>query len=225
MARVLRHLGAVPLLALACGVGPLRAEPASEPVEEPALPSWQLEPYWRPVAGYSVFSSGGSTYTGGRLGATAGVRAWRAPLLARARVLGAYTTGGGGVSGLDLRLGGFLGPHWEYFGAEGGVDLFWDHYQAAGVELLPASAGLDLPVNLHLGPDSFYGLAGVTPAILFAPERRVDWSSTEAFGFGHEFAWQLGLGARLGRLGVNLLYSRRTIASGTHSGWGVSLNI
>ncbi len=215
-----RLLGAATLI-LTLGLCAPRQASAQE---GEAGPRWQVEPYWRPVAGISSFSSGGSTWVGGRLGATAGVHYWKAPLLGRTRVLGAYTTGTG-VSGLELRLGSFMGPHKEYWGAEAGVDLFWDRFTADGYDLLPGSVGIDLPVNLHLGPQEFYGLAGITPAILFAPERRVDWSSTDAFGFGHEFAWQLGLGAHLGRVGAALTYSRRIVATGVYSGWGISLSL
>jgi hypothetical protein len=217
-----RAPGAVLALALAVGVAPVRAAPEGSGAE--ASVPWQVEPYWRPVLGFSTFASSAGVSTGARLGATGGVHYWKAPLLGRTRVLGAYTTGSS-LSGLDLRLGSFMGPQWKLAGVEAGVDVFWDRYTAAGAEVMPASAGVDLPLAVQVGPESFYGMAGVTPAILFAPERRVDWSSTDAFGFGHEFGWQLGVGARLGRVGANLLYSRRIVASGVYSGWGVSLNL
>ena len=185
---------------------------------------WEVEPYWRPVAGISSYSSGGSTWVGARMGATGGVYYWKSPLLGRTRAQGSWVTSSG-VSGLELRLGSFMGPHQKYWGAEAGVDVFWNRFSADGVDLIPGSAGIDLPLNVHLGPQEIYGLAGITPAILFAPERRVDWSNTEAFGFGHEFGWQLGVGARLGRIGAALTYSRRIVASGVYSGWGVSLSL
>ncbi len=198
----------------------LRAEPAGQ-----AKSGWELEPYWRPVAGLSVFSNDNGTWAGARLGATAGVHYWKAPLLGRTRVLGSWTTGSSSVSGLELRLGSFMGPHKKYWGVEGGLDLFWDRFSAGGYELLPGSAGIDFPVSLHLGPQEFYGQAGITPALLFNADRRVDWSSTEALGFGHEMAWQLGLGARISRMGLALMYSRRIVATGVYSGWSLSLSL
>ncbi len=216
------------LLALALLPLSVAAAPEAEESAQDATPAkvpWQVEPYFRPVAGLSSFVGSSGTHTGVRLGATAGVHYWKAPLLGRSRALAAWTTGSSGLSGLDLRLGSFIGPHQTYWGAEAGLDLFWDRYSVDGNDMLPSSAGIDFPLNLHLGPERIYALAGVTPALLFAPERRVDWSATEAFGFGHEFGWQLGVGARLGRFGANLVYSRRVVVSGVHNGWGISLSI
>ncbi len=187
--------------------------------------SWQLEPYFRPVFGISSFVGSEGSYTGVRLGATAGVHYWKDPLLGRTRALVAWTTGSGGLSGLDLRLGSFMGPQKKYWGADAGLDLFWDRYGVDSADLLPASAGIDIPFNLHLGPEKLYGLGGITPAVLFNPDRRVDWSRTDVFGFGHEFAWQLGFGARLGRFGVHAVYSRRVVASGVRSGVGLSVSL
>ena len=209
-------------LALVVWAVPLLAE--AQDKKTSGVP-WDVQPYWRPVAGISAFSSGGSTWVGARLGATGGVRYWKAPWLGRTRALAAWTTGSGGVSGLELRVGSFMGPHKKYGGLEAGVDLFWNRLSAGSTDLLPASGGVDLPFNVHVGPEQFYGVAGITPAILFSPERRVDWSTTDAFGFGHEFAWQLGVGARVGRVGLAVTYSRRVVATGVYSGFGVSASL
>jgi len=223
----LRLAAVVSVLAVAMAPMPLRAEKVSGSTKASGSKkvAWQVEPYWRPVAGLSSYSTPSGTYVGVRMGGTAGVHYWKAPWLGRTRVLGSWTTGSNDVSGLELRLGTFMGPHKEYWGVEGGLDLFWDRVTANNIELLPASGGIDIPVNLHLGPQQFYGLVGVTPAVLFSPERRVDWSETDAFGFGHEFAWQLGAGARLSRFGAALVYSHRVVVSGVHSGWSLSLSL
>ncbi len=192
---------------------------------EPGGLGWQVTPYWRPVAGISSVASSSGVYTGVRLGATAGLSYWKDPLAGRTRALAAYTAGSSGFSGLDLRLGSFMGPQQKYWGAEAGADLFWDHYSAGSLELIPGSAGVDFPLNLHLGPSELYGLAGVSSALLFDPDRRVDWSSTDAFGFGHEFGWQLGVGAKLGRIRGHVAYTRRTVVGGTVSGWAVSASL
>jgi hypothetical protein len=215
------RLAAMAAVLFLLGVG---VSPRAVAQDAKASPGWEVEPYWRPVAGLNAYSSGGSTWVGARMGATGGVYYWKSPLLGRTRATGSWTTGSG-VSGLEFRLGSFMGPHQKYWGAEAGVDGFWNRFTADGVDVIPGSVGIDLPVNIHLGPQEFYGLAGITPAILFAPERRVDWSSTDAFGFGHEFAWQLGVGAHLGRFGAALTYSHRVVATGVNSGWGISLSI
>ncbi len=230
MPRLRTSLGWVALATcalLAVSPAPLRAEPQDKlPATATAqAPAWQVEPYWRPVAGLSSFTTSGGTWLAVRMGATAGVHYWKAPLLGRTRALATWTTGSQSASGLEARLGTFMGPHKEYWGVEAGVDLFWDRFSAAGVDLLPASAGIDLPLNLHLGPQQIYGLVGITPALLFAQERRVDWSSTDAFGFGHEFGLQAGAGAHVGRLGAALVYSRRVVVNGVYSGWSLSLSL
>jgi hypothetical protein len=206
---------ALPLAAaLCCPSSALAAESA-----------WEVEPYWRPVAGVSAYSTGSGTWVGARMGALGGLHYWRSPLAGRTRAVGAWTTGSSGLSGLELRLGSFLGPSKQYWGAEAGLDLFWDRVTLNGSDLLPGSAGVDVPLNLHFGLPEIYGLAGVGTAFLFAPERRVDWSETDAFGFGHEFGWQLGAGTRLGGVGAALTYSHRVVVSGVHSGWSVSLSL
>jgi hypothetical protein len=190
-----------------------------------AEPDWTAEPYWRPVAGVSAYSNGSGTWAGARLGAEGGVRYWRSPLSGRSRAQGSWITGSGGLSGLELRLGSFMGPSRKYWSAQSGLDLFWDRVTLNGSELLPGSAGVDLPLDLRFGLPEIYGLAGVSTAYLFASERRVDWSAVDAFGFGHEFGWRLGAGTNLGKLGAALTYSHRVLASGVHSGWSVSLSL
>ncbi len=209
---------ALPAAALAAGLACPWSAQAAEP-------GWQVEPYWRPVAGISAYATSSGTWVGARMGATGGVHYWKSPLLGRTRVLGTWTTGSGSMSGLEFRVGSFMGPHQKYWGAEAGVDLFWDRVTVGNSELLPGSAGVDLPLNLHIGPQEIYGVAGITPALLFNPDRRVDWSQTDAFGFGHEFAWNLGAGARIGKIGAALVYSHRVVVSGVHSGWSVSLSL
>ncbi len=40
----------------------------------------------------------------------------------------------------------------------------------------------------------------------------MNWKSTDAFGFGHEFEWRVGGAVNLGAFGLALTYTRRVIA-------------
>ncbi len=192
---------------------------ADEPREK-----WTPKPYFRPILGFSSVVTSSSVYTGAQLGATAGLTYWRAPLMGRTRVLAAYYIGTSKVSGAELRLGTFMGPHFKLAGAEAGIDVFWDRFLQDGDELLAPSVGIDFPVNVQLGPEVIYVMAGVCTAIMFNEERRVDWDDRDAFGFGHEFGWQLGLGAKLGKVRAAAVYSQRQVVAGTRRGLGVSLS-
>jgi hypothetical protein len=207
-------------LALALLVaGPLLAqEPApAPPAEEPARVRWQTNPSLRPVVGYSRYVGPSAARGGVQLGASGGLALWKAPVLERTRALAAWTTGG--LSGLDLRLGSFLGVEKELWGLSVGPDLFWNRYSAGGADLLPSSLGIDFPLDLHLGPEKVYALGGLVPAVLFDPSRHAEGAL-----LGHEFGWRAGIGAHLGRIGLAVQYSRRAVVGGALSGWGVSLS-
>jgi hypothetical protein len=208
---------ALALALLLIGVGQAEEPAPPPPGETPVRVPWQPTPYLRPVVGYSRFSGEGGAYGGLQLGATGGLALWKAPVLERTRVLVAWTTGS--LSGIDLRLGSFAGVEQEWWGLSFGPDLFWNRCSTAGADLLAPSLGLDFPLDLHLGPEKVYALGGLVPAVLFEPARRAD----EAL-LGHEFGWRAGIGAHFGRVGLNLQYSRRTVAGGALSGWGVSLS-
>jgi hypothetical protein len=200
-------------------------EPSARVAGESAPSPWSVDPFLRPVLGLSRYSGDDGAHLGLQLGASAGLAIWRAPFLDRTRILAAWTTGG--LDGLDLRLGSFVGMEKEHWGFSVGPDLFWNRYAAGGDDLLPLSGGVDLPLDVHFGPERLFVLAGLTPALLFEPDRRVDWADAAeegAFGFGHELAWRLGVGARVGRAGFNLQYSRRRVVGGVLSGWGLSLS-
>ena len=199
-----------------------------QPQQRALQPGWDWEPYARPIAGASVYTSGGQTRTSVTLGAEAGLRYWQThhppPRWAgRSRLQGA-TGLSSDVRNLDVRLGSFIGPQWELFGVEAGPDLFFNQATWQGQGLEP-SLGVEVPVIGALRPDPFTLYAGFAPAWLTNPDRRVDWSEVAVPGFGHEFAYLAGVGLDLGAFGLSLSYSYRIVATGAQQGLGVGLRI
>lgn len=138
----------------------------------------------------------------------------------QARVAGSVWTGAGGY-GFEVKAGPMWTPRLKWFGARVGLDPFWNQFESP-VFVLPATFGVDLPVDLILGPRKAYVLAGVTPAWVANPARRVDWETADGLvPIGHEAEWRLGIGLTLGRFTVALTFSQRTTVLGTASGVGV----
>lgn len=178
--------------------------------------SWSPKPYVKPNIGVSIYGAGGSTSTAIGLGAQGGFKYFNeedppVPLGGRTRVSGTYLFSTDGGSGHDVRLGSFMGPSFKLASAELGLDVFNNGY-SAGLASIPNTTGIDIPLNATLGPDVVYVLGGVTPAVLFNPARQVDWSTVDAFGFGHEFEWRLGVQLNIPVMSIGLTYSKRFMA-------------
>ncbi|MCB9764910.1 MAG: hypothetical protein H6739_34355 [Alphaproteobacteria bacterium] len=183
---------------------------------------WDWEPYWRPEGGLVVYGNGYAATQALALGLSGGVQYWdtEGPLRGRtrARLMGSLTGGGWGG---DVRLGSFIGPAKEYWSVMIGPDVFRNTFRAGPIVLEP-TWGLDVPLTLTLGPSSAYAVAGVTPALLLNPDRRVEWDEIDAIGFGHEFEIMAGgiINTRYFKMG--LIWSRRITATGVQQGWGFS---
>lgn len=192
-------------------------------------PHWEQEWYAEPQGGLVAWSSGGSVVSAATLGGQAGLRYWRVgdppPQWSgqtRARV--AYVLSSADASGLEARLGSFMGPRWKTVGIQAGPDLFWDQWQY-GSTVLDPSLGLSLPVTTTLFLDAITLSAGATPSWLANEDRRVDWNETDVFGFGHEFTWTLGATLRLDSFSVGAQYAWHVQATGVQQGlsFGVAL--
>ncbi|MCB9763494.1 MAG: hypothetical protein H6739_27250 [Alphaproteobacteria bacterium] len=167
-------------------------------------PHWESEPYIQPGGGLRIYKSSGSTQTvatlGGQLGyqykyVNAGLPQWRG----RTRAQGEVLASGDTDAGLELRVGSFMGPHWKYIGAESGLDLLWNRW-TYGDQVLAPSLGAEVPVRAVFGTKDVSGYAGVASSFFLDESRRVDWSTVDVPGFGHEFAYQGGVSGRV--LGV-----------------------
>ena len=186
------------LLMAAASAAPAAPVSKSAAATTPQTPAWETKLFAQPVVGGTVFSSGGSTTTAVSLGAEAGLRYWQTRRKTPrwrgvARVAGAYVLSSGDSSGMDVRVGNFIGPAWKSVGLSTGPDLFWNRYQYGSIELDP-TLGLAWPLTATAWTQAFDVWAGVEPAWLSNADRRVDWSTQDVPGFGHEFTYRAGLG-------------------------------
>lgn len=195
----------------------------------PAQPAWETKLFFEPQLGGFAYVGSGGTTTGVSVGAQAGLRYWqtrreRPRWRGEARVAGAYVLSTGDTSGMDFRVGNFIGPYWKHFGVETGPDVFWNQYEF-GATRLDGSLGLAWPLTAKAWTDDLSAWAGVEPAWLADETRRVDWSEATLPGFGHEFTYRAGVGATLGGLSLSLGYSYKITAGGDQHGLSVGVNI
>lgn len=187
---------------------------------------WYAEPLLYPQLGYMSFRGPSGTVGVAQTGLGVGglFHDLDGGLLSgRARAEGSVWTGGDGL-GFEVRLGPSWTPRMRWWGARVGIDPFYNRFTSS-VAVLPPTFGVDFPVDVLLGPRQAYLIAGLTPAWVANPERRVDWSETSSLlPVGHESEWRLGFGLTLGRFGVTLVYSQRATVMGVSSGVGVGFS-
>ena len=117
-----------------------------------------------------------------------------------------------------------MGPWWKHFGLESGLDVSWDQYEWNGI-LLDPSMGYGVPLIATTGVKWISIYAGFQPSFLTTPERRVNWSETDEFGFGHQFSTFTGLSLTVDDMSVGLGYTRTISAFGVQQGYGISLSM
>ncbi len=123
--------------------------------------------------------------------------------------------------GHQVRVGLFGGLHHEWWGLELGVDG-WRNRYALEDFILPASFGMDLPLQLAGGPRQLHAVVGIAPALVVLDERRVDWDQAEILGFGHEFKRWIGLQTRIKHVVLGLVYYQRQVHGELVQGFTVS---
>lgn len=179
-------------------------------------PSWEGEFYFRPEAGVIGHGSGGGTTWVTTLGAQGGYRYWqvnKAPptWAGRTRARVGYVLPSGSASGLDARVGSFIGPAWKYLALQAGPDLFWNTWDIGGDEI-PSSMGVDLSSRVSASYDPASVWVSYIPSWLFNPDRlHVDWSEAVLPGFGHECTYVAGVGLSVSSFTVSLSYSYRIL--------------
>ena len=191
--------------------------------------AWKKKFYARPALSGSTFTTAdGSTTTALGVGGEGGLRYWevRKPfprLRGRTRGTLLYIVSTN-ATGIEAKMGSFMGPWWKYLGLESGLDVSWDRYEWNGIQLEP-TMGYGIPFIATTGVKfiSIYG--GFQPTFLSTPERRVDWSETDEFGFGHQFSTFTGVHLTLDDMSVGLGYSRTITAFGVQQGYNLSLNL
>jgi hypothetical protein len=182
--------------------------------ESEAREGWKSRPFLN-LAGGSGFAqilSGDSEEWALLLGSEVGFRYSQreGSLAGRTRISGKGMGVLGGW-GSETRAGTFLGVRRTLIGLEVGVDFFRNDYLGEEISLVD-SLGVDVPLTVKIGPKLLQGVATVAPAFGMDPERRVDWTTTSAFGIGDEFEWAVGVELGLPIVGVSVSYKERIVA-------------
>jgi hypothetical protein len=196
---------------------------------------WGQDFYARPSLGASTYTvTGGTPITAVALGGEVGVRYWQRkrsnPIYAgRTRAVAHYIVSSGNATGMEVKLGSFMGPQWlgrggTYFGLSSGLDVFWNKYEFGDVEL-DGTLGVGVPVKAFTGVKMVGVFAGFEPAWVDNEERQVNWSKQQAFGFGHQFSTFMGGQVNLGGMSVGVSYTRTITAYGVQQGYGISMNL
>ena len=85
--------------------------------------------------------------------------------------------------------------------------------------------GSGIPFIATTGVDFISIYAGFQPTFLSTPERRVTWSETDEFGFGHQFSTFTGVHITVDDLSIGVGYTRTITAFGVQQGYGLTLNL
>jgi len=192
-----------------------------------AKPSWKHRFYARPLLTGSTFTdNAGNTYTAVGIGGEGGIRYWEVNtplprLRGRTRVAAQYITATDS-SGTEVKVGSFLGPAWEYFALESGLDISWDKYEWGGVPM-DETTGVGVPVIATTGVSIITVYGGFQPTWMNNEARRVDWDATDEFGFGHQFATFAGVSLAIDDMNVGVGYTRTVTSIGVQEGYGLTL--
>lgn len=158
---------------------------------------WRYQPYVMPGGGVTINSS----VTSVNAGVDVGIDYWRKKWVGNLYAGGAYTTGEG-LNGYEVHLGDVMGQRQKYWGLTGGLELVYNGYTYAdGSSAMKPAGGLNIPIELVVGPKKYYAFAGVTPGFFTDRSR-----NAEVAGIFHELEWHAGAGANLkwvtGELGI-----------------------
>lgn len=186
--------------------------------------SWKFRPYIQPGGGVQIGSSNSGATTSVTAGANVGLKHWHKPWAGDALVGASFSTGSS-QSGFEAHIGDTIGARMDMWGLNIGLTGTYDSYTTNGTSLKP-SFGLDIPVQLVVGPRTIYGFAGLTPTFQSNPARHLSDSfagnvkvcesgavganckgkSHQEFFIGDEFSWTVGVGLKtksiIGQLGV-----------------------
>jgi hypothetical protein len=177
---------------------------------------WTYRPYVTPGGGLAI-ANGGTAITGA---VDVGARYWKKSWKGDLSVGGSYTTGTA-LSGYDIHGGNEFGRREKYWGASLGLVLFYNGYLATETsEALDPSAGLDVPVELTLGPKKYYAYGTITPSWLFNETRH-----TDTLPFGDELEWGVGAGLKLKWITAEAGFTSRITSIGVINTPTISVSI
>lgn len=135
-----------------------------------------------------------------------------------ARGVGQVLVGPNLYNGYAARVGAFVGPQLGPARIRLGPDVFTSRYVLSGVDASPLT-GVGLPLTASVAGKRLGVRGGVTPAWYLAGGwEGVDWSTTDAFGLGDEFTYELGAFVSTRVLSLGLGYTHRIMSIGVQRG-------
>jgi hypothetical protein len=167
---------------------------------------WGYRPYVTPGGGVAITDGGTSVSAG----ADVGIRYWKKNWKGNLAVGGSYLTGDV-LNGYDIHAGNEFGRREKYWGLTAGLIGFYNGFiPKEGAKALDPSMGIDVPVDLIVGPKKYYAYGNITPSFLFNEARRV-----ETLPFGDELEWGAGVGVNLKWITAELGFNQRITTIGT----------
>ncbi len=177
---------------------------------------WTYRPYVTPGGGLSI-GDGGTAVTGA---VDVGIRYWKSKWKGDLSAGGSYTTGDL-LNGYDVHVGNEFGRREKWWGLSAGLMGFYNGYISADeTQSLDPSVGLDIPVELTLGPKKYYVFGTITPSFLLNQERHV-----KTLPFGDELEWGVGAGLKLKWINAEVGFNQRITTVGTINTPTVSVSI
>lgn len=158
---------------------------------------WKYQPFVMPGGGVTINGSDASINAGVDVGADY----WRKKWVGKLYGGGSYTTGDG-LNGYELHLGDVMGQRQKYWGLTGGLEAIYSGYTYSnGSSAMKPSGGLNIPIEVTVGPKQYFVVAGIQPGFFTDRSR-----NAEVAGIFHELEWHAGIGANLkwvtGTLGI-----------------------
>jgi hypothetical protein len=149
---------------------------------------WSYQPYVMPGGGVTINEAATSV----NAGVDVGIDYWRKKWIGNLYVGGAYTTGDG-LNGYEVHLGDVMGAREKYWGLTGGLELVYNGYTYSdGSSAMKPSGGVNIPIELAVGPKKYYGYAGVVPGFFTDASR-----NAQVLGVFHELEWRAGVGVKV----------------------------
>ena len=175
---------------------------------------WKFQPYVSPGAGVQLGTGEDVKSTSAVVSADLGLKQSKKPWMGDGFVGLSYTAGA--TNGLEIHLGENFGGRTDWFGATIGLTGFYDTLSSKNNPAMGPTAGLDIPVQIVVGPKKTYGFLGVTPTFVTNPDRQLvpgqafgqvavcgsqvgDACGADAkseFFIGNEFSWSVGVGLK-----------------------------
>ncbi len=167
--------------------------------------TWKVKPYVSPGGGVQINGSDLS----GVVGVDAGFKYWHKKWAGDLYAGGSGTSDvGGGTTGYDVHLGDETGARLKYWGATLGLVGAYNGYVFAdGTSIAPALTA-SVPVKVIVGPKKYHIAVGIAPSLTSDKSRHVDWSKTNAIGFGDEFAWTVAAAVKFKALSAKFTFTQ-----------------